>query len=87
MLRGGITAEELEEARAGAIGSLVLSIEEQMGLAFVLRDTELFGLGLDYPQRFPGLLKAVTLDQVQAAARRYIHPDTLVQVVVAPAAP
>lgn len=87
MLSGGITAEELEEARAGAIGSLVLSIEEQMGLAFVLRDTELFGLGLDYPQRFPALLRAVTLDQVQAAARRYLHPDKLVQVVVAPAAP
>jgi zinc protease len=87
MRDGGITAEELQEARAGAIGSLILSIEEQMGLAFVLRDTELFGLGLDYPQRFPALLKAVTLDQVQAAARRYIHPEKLVQVVVAPAAP
>ncbi|MFB3818868.1 MAG: M16 family metallopeptidase [Candidatus Methylomirabilales bacterium] len=87
LVSGGITAAELEEARAGAIGSLVLSIEEQMGLAFVLRDTELFGLGLDYPQRFPALLKAVSLDQVQAAARRYIHPDQLIQVVVAPAAP
>jgi zinc protease len=83
---GGITADELKEAQAGAIGSLVLSVEEQMGLAFVLRDTELFDLGLNYPQRFPILVRAVTLEQVERAARTYIDPDRLVQVVIAPAA-
>jgi zinc protease len=81
---GGVTAAELDEARAGAIGSLVLSMEDQMGMAFVLRDTELFNLGLDFPSRFPPALRAVTMDQAQAAARKYIHPDHLVEVVVSP---
>ena len=83
----GVTAEELEESRAAAIGSLVLSMEDQMGMAFVLRDTELFNLGLDFPNHFPAALRAVTPDQVQTAARKYIHPDQLVQIVVTPAQP
>ena len=83
----GITAEELEEARAAALGSLVLSMEDQMGMAFVLRDTELFGLGIDFPVRFPADLRSVTPAQAQAAAQKYIHPDRLVQIVVTPPQP
>jgi zinc protease len=80
----GVTAEELEEARAGAIGSLILSMEDQMGMAFLLRDTELFKLGLDYPSRFTAALRSVTPAHAQAAARKYIRPDRLVEVVVTP---
>jgi zinc protease len=80
----GVTAEELEEARAAAIGSLVLSMEDQMGMAFVLRDTELFGLGIDFPERFPADLRSVTPAQAHAAAQKYIHPDRVVQIVITP---
>ena len=84
---GGVTTEELEQAKASAIGSLALSMEDQMGMAFVLRDTELFNLGLDYPRRFPADVRAVSAEQVQAAARKYLHPKDLVQVVVTPPQP
>jgi len=83
----GVTTEELEESRAAAIGSLVLSMEDQMGMAFVLRDTELFGLGIDFPFRFPADLRSVTPAAAQAAARKFMHPDRLVQVVVTPPRP
>ena len=83
----GVTAKELDESRAAAIGSLVLSMEDQMGIAFVLRDTELFDLGLDFPDRFPVAIRAVTPEQVQTAARKFIHPDRLVQIVVTPLQP
>lgn len=83
----GVTAEELAQAQGSAIGSLVLSMEDQIGLAFVLRDTELFNLGLDFPQRFPADIRAVTIEQVRAAARKYLHPDRLVQLVVTPPQP
>lgn len=84
---GGVAGEELERAKASAIGLLLMSMEDQMGMAFVLRDTELFNLGLDFPRRFPADIRAVTIEQVQAAARKYIHPDRLVQVVVIPPRP
>jgi len=80
----GVTAEELEESRAAAIGSLILSMEDQMGIAFVLRDTEFFNLGLDFPDRFPVAIRAVTREQAQAAAKKFIHPDRLIQIVVTP---
>jgi zinc protease len=83
----GVTPEELEESRAAAIGSLVLSMEDQMGMAFVLRDTELFGLGVDFPARFPADLRSVTPAQAQTAARKYIYPDRLLQIVVTPPLP
>ncbi len=83
----GVTAEELEESRAAAVGSLVLSMEDQMGMAFVLRDTELFKLGVDFPIRFLADLRSVTPPDAQAAARKYIHPDRLVQIVVTPPQP
>ena len=83
----GVTAEELEEAKASAIGSLALSMQEQIGLVFVFRDTELFNLGLDFPQRFLAAIRAVTAEQVQAAARKYLHPDRLIQIVVTPPQP
>jgi zinc protease len=80
----GATAEELADAKASLIGSLVLSMEDQVGQALVYRDTELFNLGLDYPQQLAGIIGAVTLDQVNSAAKKYIHPDRLVQIVVIP---
>jgi zinc protease len=82
----GVSPEELEESRAAAIGSLVLSMEDQLGMAFVLRDTELFGLGVDFPSRFPADLRSVTPLQIRDAARKFIHPDRLVQIVVTPSA-
>lgn len=84
---GGVTAEELEEAKVSAIGSLALSMQDQVGQAFVLRDTELFDLGLDFPQRFVEAIRAGTADQVRAAAKKYIHPDRLIQIVVTPPLP
>ena len=78
----GVTAKGLDESRAAAIDSLVLSMEGQMGVAFVPRDTELFNLGLDFPERFPVAIRAVTPEQAQAAAKMFIHPDRLLQIVV-----
>jgi len=83
----GATAAELEEAKASIIGSMALSMEDQMGQALVYRDTELYSLGLDYPQTFTGIIRNVTLDQVNRAAKKYIHPDRLVQIVVTPPLP
>jgi len=83
----GATAAELEEAKASIVGSMALSMEDQMGQALVYRDTELFSLGLDYPQHFIEIIRAITLAQVNAAAKKYIHPDHLVQIVVTPPVP
>jgi len=46
---------------------------------------EFFGLGLDYDRRLPGLLGAVTLDDVNAAAAAVLDPVRACSAVAGPA--
>ena len=39
-----------------------------------------FGLGFDYMQRYPDIVRAITVEQVREAAERHLHPDKLVVV-------
>ena len=50
--------------------------------SFMLQ-VELYGLGLDYPERYPKLIDDVTKDDVLASAKKYLHPDAAILVVVA----
>ncbi|HXF83556.1 MAG TPA: pitrilysin family protein [bacterium] len=67
----GPTAEELDDARRFLIGSLALRLETTGGIAQTLADIELYGLGLDYLQRFPDLIRGVTREAVIAGARAF----------------
>ena len=65
----GLTDKELDETRRYLIGSMPRALETNAGIANFLQTTELFGLGLDYDRRIPGLLRSVRLDDVRQAAR------------------
>ena len=55
-------------------------------IAAFLQTAEHFGLGLDYDRRLPGLLRAVTLDEMRAAAARgRSNPDVASVAVAGPA--
>jgi len=49
-----------------------------------VQTAEFFNLGLDYDLRLPDLLSAVTLDGVNAAARRAIDPERATIVIAGP---
>jgi len=72
-----VSAEELADSQANYIGRLPLSLESNGGVTGALLSLERYGLGLDYYQRFEGLVRAVTPAEVLEAARRYLHPDRL----------
>jgi zinc protease len=80
----GPTEEELAESRQYLIGSMPRNLETNLGIANYLQMMEFFGLGLDYDLRVPGLLRAVTLDQVRAAARQALDPSRASIVVAGP---
>jgi zinc protease len=48
----------------------------------LLAGIELYGLGLDYPERYPAIIAAVTIADVQRVAQKYLHPDRFALVVV-----
>ena len=80
----GPTAAEMEESRAYLIGSIPRLLETNHSIASFLQDCERFGLGLDYDQRLPGLLEAVTLDDVRAAGAEVLHPDVAAIAIAGP---
>ena len=80
----GVTAEELADSQSNFIGRLPLSLEANAGVVSALLNIERYELGLDYYRRYPDLVRAVTPDEVLAAARKYLHPDQLAVAVAGP---
>jgi zinc protease len=77
----GIRADELEDEKSSAVGSFKVSLSTNAGLAAALWNAEFYGLGLDYVERYPQLIRAVTVEEVNAAIRKYFRPDHLTIVV------
>jgi zinc protease len=84
LVRDGLTPQELDDTRRYLIGSIPRSLETNAAIANFLQVEEFFGLGLDYDAELPGLLNAVTLDQVNAAARGALSPDRATVVIAGP---
>jgi zinc protease len=63
--------EELEEAKDFLTGSLALRLETNDGVASALGDIELYGLGLDYLQRYPSIVRSISGEQILAVAQKY----------------
>ena len=74
----GVTAEELSDSQANFVGRLPLSLESNGGVAGAILNIERFDLGLDYYRQYPDFVKAVTLDEVQETAKKYIDTRRLV---------
>jgi len=84
LVADGVTEKELNESRTYLIGSLPRALETNAAIATFLQTSEFFGLGVDYDVRLPGLLRAVTLDEVNAVARRVIDPARAAVVIAGP---
>jgi zinc protease len=79
-----VTDQELEDGGDFLTGSLPLQLETNEGIASTLLHMELHQLGDDYVIRFPDLMRAVTKEQIQAAAQKYLDPEHYALVIVGP---
>jgi zinc protease len=79
-----IADAEFEDATANLIGSLPLRLETNDGRAGFLLNIEYYELGLDYLERYPGLIRALTKEDLTRAARRYLDPEQVAVVVAGP---
>jgi len=77
----GIRLEELEDEKSSAVGSFKVSLSTNAGLAAALWNAEFYRLGLDYVERYPELVGRVTVEEVNAAIRKYFRPERLTVVV------
>jgi zinc protease len=77
----GIRPEELRDEKSSAVGSFKVSLSTNAGLARALWNAEFFRLGLDYVERYPELIGRVTVEEVNAAIRKYFRPERLTVVI------
>jgi zinc protease len=77
-----VSEKELEGARRYLIGSFPMRFDSQAKRVNFLTQIEYYGLGLDYPERYPSILKAVTREEILRVARTYLHPENHILVVV-----
>ena len=72
-----VSDDEIADAKSYLIGSLPLGLESLGGVTNLLLTLEEYGLGLDYLDRYPDIISALTKDDLLRAAATYIDPDRL----------
>jgi zinc protease len=77
-----VDEQELNDAKEYLTGSFPLRLDTNQKVAAFLAQVEYFELGLDYPERYPALIRKVTAEDVQRVARQYLHPEKLITVIV-----
>ncbi len=72
-----VAPAEIDSAKRYLIGSFPLKLDRQGEIVGFMIETEIYGLGLDYAERYPKIIAAVTAPDVQAVAQKYLHPDAI----------
>jgi len=76
-LKEGFTAQEVEEAKKGYLQQLRQGRTEDFSVAAILRNNLFLNRTMDFDDAFEKQIAALTVDQVNAAFRKYITPDKI----------
>ncbi|MDO8682313.1 MAG: pitrilysin family protein [Armatimonadota bacterium] len=80
----GVTKEEFSEAIEYTIGVFPIVLEKNDGIARTLLNAEIYGLGMNYIQDYAKIYRSVTIEQVNAAAKKYLRPEHGTLVIAGP---
>ncbi|MBV8658170.1 MAG: insulinase family protein [Burkholderiales bacterium] len=80
LLKDGVTDQELAEAKSGMLQEQTLARSQDGTLAAVLRNQLRLGRTMAFSANREAQIKAATVEQVNAALRKYLQVDQLVQV-------
>ncbi len=84
-LKEGISETELEVTKSYLIGSFaVRNLSSNEAIVNTLSQLQVYELGDDYIETYTKLIEKITLQEVNTAARKYIHPDKFNTVIVGP---
>ncbi len=77
-----ITKEELDKVKKNAVLKLPGTWETNRAVLNSLQEIVSYNLPENYWNMYPNLVRKLTLEQLQKAAQRVIHPDHLIWVIV-----
>jgi len=78
-----VSDEELLDAKSYLTGSFLRRLDTNRKIANFLALVEFYNLGPDYVTRYPDYINSVIKEDVLRVARKYLHPEQYVLVVVA----
>lgn len=82
MVEQGVTPEELRQAKRYLTGSFPLRFDSNAKIANYLVFVQMEELGADYINERNDMIEAVTIEDIQRAAKRLLDPENLFFVVV-----
>jgi zinc protease len=77
-----VSEKEMADAKSYLTGVFPLRLETQEGLVDQLLQIKMFGLPRDYLEAYRSQIQAVTIEQVQEVAKKYVRPDEAAVVIV-----
>jgi zinc protease len=87
IIAGGVTEAELDAAKDRFVRSMIFARDNQSSMANIYGQTLATGGTVEDVQEWPERIKAVTAEQVQAVAAKYLKPDVAVIGYLLPEAP
>ena len=85
MRNEGADKQKVREAIDFITGSFpARRLVENGSIAQTLYGAEVYSLGMDYIQKYSSLYQAVTVEQVNAMAKKYLHPEAYTLVIAGP---
>ena len=75
IVENGVTEDELEDAKKRFVRAMIFARDDQSGMARIYGSTLTTGGTVEDVVEWPDRIEAVTAEQVQAAAARYLDLD------------
>lgn len=79
-LKNGISADELSKETGRALGTFKVGLSSSLGIARAITEFEFLGLGVGELDKISDHYLSLTKEKVDAAARKYFHPDKAITV-------
>jgi zinc protease len=79
-----VSDHEIDSAKAYLTGSFVFDFQTNSQIAEFLIDAEVYGLGYDYLEKYPELIRAVSVKDIFDVTRKHLDPERMTTVVVGP---
>jgi zinc protease len=84
VLKDGVTEDEIKRAQNYLVGSFEIGLQQNSSQAAKITFDELYGIGWDEYKRYPEEIYAVTKEDVQKAAKKYIDLNKYTLIIVKP---
>lgn len=82
LLEEGVSSDELDRSKKYYMNSYPFDFSRPISIVGQTMSNEYRGLPDHFLSTYPDLISRITVDEVNAALRRHVHPDSMVTVVV-----